>query len=213
LATANRKPRTAPAQEIRSVALYARVSTHRDQNPEIQLHELRQYAERRSLEIVSEYVDHGISGAKDSRPQLDRMMADAHRRRFDAIVVWKLDRFGRTLKHLVTAIEDLAAYGVGFVSLRDNLDLSTPQGRLLFHMIAAMAEFERELIRERVLAGIAHARAHGRPIGRPRVTVDAHAVAALRLSGCSWSQICQRLNVSKGSAQRAAASVAMEAVQ
>ena len=171
MAVSNRKPQTSPAQEIpiplvRSVAIYARVST-RDQNCELQLRELGQYAERRGWLVVGEYVDH-ISGSKDSRPHLNRLMADAHQRRFDAVIVWKIDRFGRSLKHLVTALGDLAAYGVAFVSLRDNLDLSTPSGRLMFHVVAAMAEFERELIRERVRAGLANARPKGKRLGRRR---------------------------------------------
>jgi DNA invertase Pin-like site-specific DNA recombinase len=211
MAVSNRKPQTSPAQEIpiplvRGVAIYARVST-RDQNCELQLRELRQYAERRGWLVVGEYVDH-ISGSKDSRPHLNRLMADAHQRRFDAVVVWKIDRFGRSLKHLVTALADLAAYGVAFVSLRDNLDLSTPSGRLMFHVVAAMAEFERELIRERVRAGLANARAKGKRLGRRRVAVDAHSVARLRAQGRSWAEVCQTLNLSKGTAQRAVQSVA-----
>jgi DNA invertase Pin-like site-specific DNA recombinase len=173
----------------------------------MQLRELRQYAERRGWLVAGEYVDH-ISGSKDSRPHLNRLMADAHQRRFDAVVVWKIDRFGRSLKHLVTALADLAAYGVAFVSLRDNLDLSTPSGRLMFHVVAAMAEFERELIRERVRAGLANARAKGKRLGRRRVFVDGASVARLRAEGHSWADVCQRLNLSKGTAQRAAQNVA-----
>jgi DNA invertase Pin-like site-specific DNA recombinase len=210
MAIGNRKPQPSPAQDIpltiQRVAVYARIST-RDQNCELQLRELREYAERRNFEIVGEYIDRGISGSKDSRPQLNRLMADAHRRQFDAIVVWKIDRFGRSLKHLVTALADLAAYGVAFVSLRDNLDLSTPSGRLMFHVVAAMAEFERELIRERVRAGIANAKAKGVTLGRRKVSVDAASVARLRSEGRSWAEVCQSLNLSKGTAQRAAASV------
>ena len=124
----------------------------------MQLRELCEYAGRRGWTVTAEYVDHGVSGSKDTRPQLNKLMAAAHRREFDAVVVWKIDRFGRSLKHLVTALADLSALNVAFVSLRDNLDLSTPSGRLQFHIIAAMAEFERELIKERVRSGIAHAR-------------------------------------------------------
>jgi DNA invertase Pin-like site-specific DNA recombinase len=138
---------------IKRIALYARVSTLNGQNPQLQLDELREYAQRRGWTIAGEYVDLGVSGAKDSRPDLNRMLADAHARKFDGIAVWKLDRLGRSLKHLVTTIEDLQAYNVSFVSLRDNLDLSTPAGRLMLHIIGAMAEFERSLIQERVVAG------------------------------------------------------------
>jgi DNA invertase Pin-like site-specific DNA recombinase len=128
--------------------------------------------------------------------------ADAHRRKFDAVLVWKIDRFGRSLKHLVNALADLCAYGVAFASFRDNFDLSTPSGCLMFQIIGAMAEFERSLIQERVRAGLCNARAKGKKFGRPRIKIDAVRVAALRREGLSWSEVCRTLNVSKGSAQR-----------
>jgi DNA invertase Pin-like site-specific DNA recombinase len=193
---------------IARVALYARVSTCNGQDPEMQLRELREYAARRGWEIAAEYIDHGVSGSKESRPQLNQLMADAHRRKFDAVLVWKIDRFGRSLKHLVNALADLGAYGVAFVSFRDNLDLSTPSGRLMFQIIGAMAEFERSLIQERVKAGLRNARANGKRFGRPRVEIDAVKVAELRRDGLSWSQVCRTLNVSKGSAQRSVATLA-----
>src|SRR5271170_5497481 len=123
------------SQEIRSVALYARVSTFNGQNPDMQLAELREHARRRGWSVSGEYVDLGVSGARESRPEFNRMMTDAHARRFDAIACWKLDRMGRSLKHLVNTLADLQAYGVAFISLRDNLDLSTPSGRLMFHVV------------------------------------------------------------------------------
>jgi DNA invertase Pin-like site-specific DNA recombinase len=189
---------------IARVALYARVSTlNNNQDPEMQLSELREYAGRRGWKIVEEFTDRGVSGCKESRPALNRLMSDACCRRFDAVLVWKIDRFGRSLKHLVNALAELAALGVTFVSLRDNLDLSTPSGRLMFQIIGAMAEFERALIQERVRAGLRNARAKGRRLGRPRVIVDASRIASLRASGRSWSQIQAELGVSKGTAQRA----------
>src|ERR1019366_1624755 len=127
------------------VALYARVSTCNGQSPEMQLAELREYVSRRGWEIFREYVDLGVSGSKESRPELNQLMSDAHRRHFDVGLCWKVDRFGGSLKHLVNALADLDSYGVAFVSLRDNLDLSTPSGRLMFQIIGAMAEFERSL--------------------------------------------------------------------
>jgi DNA invertase Pin-like site-specific DNA recombinase len=169
----------------------------------MQLSELREYAARRGWTIHNEYVDRGVSGSKESRPELNRLTADAYRRAFDAVLVWKIDRYGRSLKHLVNALADLSAYGVAFVSFRDNLDLSTPSGRLMFQIIGAMAEFERSLIQERVRAGLRNARAQGKKFGRPRAQVDAARVAALRAEGLSWSQVCQKLTVSKGTAQRA----------
>src|SRR6267378_6735976 len=192
----------APDHPILRVALYARVSTVNNQDPEMQLSELREYAGHRGWQISEEYTDHGVSGCKESRPALNRLMSDAYRRRFDAILVWKIDRFGRSLKHLVNSLAELAALGVAFISLRDNLDLSTPSGRLMFQLLGAMAEFERALIQERVRAGIRNARAKGKRLGRPRVIVDASRIADLRAKGQSWAQIKAKLGVSKGTAQR-----------
>ena len=209
MAAHHRNTASSLAQEsqiaISRVALYARVSTLNGQDPEMQLAELREYASRRGWSITREYVDQGVSGSKESRPELNQLMADAHRRKFDAVLVWKIDRFGRSLKHLVNALADLCAYGVAFISFRDNLDLSTPSGRLMFQIIGAMAEFERSLIQERVRAGLRNARAKGKKFGRPRAQVDADRVAALRQEGLSWSQVCRALKVSKGSAQRSVA--------
>ena len=149
------------------IALYARVSTSNgQQDPEMQLRELREYAKHRELIIIDEYIDR-MTGSKDSRPALNRLMGDACQRRFDAVLVWKLDRFGRSLRHLVNAIAELEALGVAFISFRDNLDLTTPSGRLMFQIIGAMAEFERALIQERVKAGLRNARAKGKRLGRP----------------------------------------------
>ncbi len=192
------------APVIQRVALYARVSTLNGQNPHLQLSELREYAQRRGWAVSGEYVDLGVSGAKESRPELNRMIAAAHRRQLDAVLCWKLDRLGRSLKHLVVTIEDLASYGVAFVSLRDNLDLSTPSGRLMLHIIGAMAEFERELIRERVSAGIHAARARGQRIGRPRVYVSPEKVCQMREEGVPWREVSRRLGVGVATAVRAA---------
>jgi DNA invertase Pin-like site-specific DNA recombinase len=163
-----------------------------------QTRELRQFADARGWQIVGEYVDAGVSGAKDSRPELNRLMADAKRRRFDVVLVWKLDRFGRSLRHLVNALAEFESLGIAFVSLSDNLDLSTASGRLMFNIIGAMAEFERELIRERVRAGMKNARAKGTRIGRPRMNVNPSDVARLRDSGASLRQIAAQLGISVG---------------
>jgi DNA invertase Pin-like site-specific DNA recombinase len=189
---------------VTRVALYARVSTLNGQDPEMQLSELREYAARRGWTVSDEYVDKGICGAKDSRPQLNRLMADAHRRAFDAVLVWKIDRYGRSLKHLVNALADLAAYGVAFISFRDNLDLSTPSGRLMFQIIGAMAEFERSLIQERVRAGLRNAKAKGKRLGRPSVEVDLAEVGRLRSQGLGWRAIASKLGVGLGTVVRAA---------
>ena len=150
------------------VALYARVSTtNHHQDPELQLRDLRHWAEANGHQIAQEYVDHGVSGAKASRPALEEMMKHAEHGRFDAVVVWKLDRFGRSLQHLVNAVAQLTEWHVAFVAYKDNIDLSTPAGRLLFGVMASMAEFERSLIQERVKAGLRNARAKGKKLGRP----------------------------------------------
>lgn len=188
---------------VQRVALYARVSTLNGQNPDLQLAELREYAQRRGWTIIAEYVDLGVSGSRESRPEFNRMMTDAHSRKFDAIACWKLDRMGRSLKHLVNTLADLQAYGVAFISLRDNLDLSTPSGRLMFHVVAAMAEFERALIVERVCAGIHAARARGKRIGRPRAYVNPDRVRELRQQGMPWRQVSRQLGVGVGTAVRA----------
>lgn len=191
-----------PSTVIRKVALYARVSTH-EQNVDMQISELRSYAALRGWEIVAEYVDIGISGSKDSRPELDRLLKDAKARRFDGIAVFKLDRFGRSLRNLVVTLADLSHYGVSFVALRDNLDLSSPAGRLQFHIIAAMAEFERELIKERVVAGIQAAKNRGVRFGRPKRWVSADKITALREQGIPWVQVAKKLGAGKGTCQRA----------
>ncbi len=193
------------SKPISRVALYARVSTLNGQDPQMQLRELREYALRRGWAIEKEYIDHGISGSKESRPALNDLMSDAHRRKFDAVLVWKIDRFGRSLKHLVNSLEELGALGVAFVSFGDNLDLSTPSGRLMFQIIGAMAEFERALIQERVRAGLRNAQAKGKRLGRPRVPVDALRIASLRSEGRSWAEIVAEVKVGKGTAQRAVA--------
>jgi DNA invertase Pin-like site-specific DNA recombinase len=180
------------------VAIYARVSTLNGQHPEMQLAELREYAARRSWQVVDEYVDQGVSGSKESRPALNRLMTDAHRRRFEAVLVWKIDRFGRSLKHLVNALADLDSYGVAFISLRDNLDLTTPTGRLMFQVVGAMAEFERALIQERVRCGLKNARANGKTLGRPRRVVDRDCILRMKADGTSLREIATKLGVGYG---------------
>jgi len=180
------------------VAIYARVSTTNGQSPEMQWSDLREYVSRRGWEVFAEYVDNGVSGAKESRPELNRLMGDAHRRHFDVVLCWKIDRFGRSLKHLVNALADLDSYGIAFVSLRDNLDLSTPSGRLMFQVIGAMAEFERSLIQERVRAGLRNAKLRGTTLGRPRRVVSGDQMVRLREQGASFREIAKAVGVSPG---------------
>jgi DNA invertase Pin-like site-specific DNA recombinase len=158
-------------------ALYVRVSTV-DQHSENQLLELRRYAEARGWTAV-EYVDHGITGTKDSRPALDRLVKDAKRRKFDALLVWKLDRLGRNLKHLITLLDDLQALGVAFVSLGEGIDATTPAGKLQMHILGAIAEFERGRIVERVRAGLARAKAQGKRLGRQPYAIGEDRFAAV----------------------------------
>ena len=179
-------------------AIYARVSTF-DQEPENQLQELRRYAQARGWQ-ATEYVDKGVSGAKDSRPALDTLVRDAKRRRFDTLVVWRLDRLGRNLKHLVGLLDDLQALGVAFVSLGEGIDATTPAGRLQMHLLAAIAQFERERIVERVKAGLRRAQAQGRRLGRPRRVVSPALLEPVR--GLSVRQAAAKLGVSAATAHR-----------
>jgi DNA invertase Pin-like site-specific DNA recombinase len=190
-------------------AIYARVSTaHNGQSPEMQLAELREYCLRRQWQIAGEFVDAGVSGAKESRPELNRLMQDAKRRQFDAVVVYRYDRFARSLRQLVNALAEFDALGIHFISLHEGVDTSTPNGRLVFGIFASIAEFERELIRSRVRSGLAAARAKGKRLGRPRVVVDTAQIARLRAAGASWRTISGELGVSQGTARRAAGSLA-----
>jgi len=185
-------------------AIYARVSTgHNGQDPSMQTRELEEYCQRRGWEVAGCYVDTGISGSKETRPELDRLMADAHRRRFDAVAVWKFDRFARSVSHLLRALETFKALGIDFVSLSEQVDTSTPTGKMVFTVLGAVAELERSLIAERVRAGIRNARAKGKRLGRPRVAVDGARIAALRSQGHSWDTIRRETGIGKGTAQRA----------
>ena len=179
------------------VALYARVSTiNGHQDPETQLVALREYCQQRGWTIAEEFVDRGVSGSKVSRPALNRLMTDAKRRRFEAVVVWKLDRFGRSLQHLVNSLAEFNALNVGFVSMTDAMDLTTPQGRMMFGIISVMAEFERGLIQERVKAGMRAAKAKGHLPGRKRQKLDLDAIRSRIAAGESLRGVAGTLNVS-----------------
>jgi DNA invertase Pin-like site-specific DNA recombinase len=168
----------------------------------MQTRELSEYAERRGWECVGQYVDVGISGTKDSRPQLNRLLADAHRRRFDVVIVWRFDRFARSVSHLLRALETFQTLGIEFVPLSEQMDTSTPTGKMVLTVLGAVAELERSLIAERVKAGLRNARAKGKQLGRPRVFADAPKIALLRARGRSWREITEETGVSKGSAPR-----------
>lgn len=185
-------------------AIYARVSTtNHGQDVSMQTRELREYVERRGWTIAGEYVDIGISGTKAKRPELDKLMVDAHRRRFDAVIVWKFDRFARSVSHLLRALETFNALGVAFVSLSESLDTSTPAGKMVFTVLGAVAELERSLIVERVKAGLRNARAKGKRLGRPQIGLDVAKIRRLRAQGRSWRKIARVMECSAKTCRRA----------
>ena len=192
------------SHENTRVAIYARVSTtNHGQDVTLQTRELEQFAQARGWQVVGSYVDAGVSGAKDSRPELNRLMADAHKRRFDVVCVWRFDRFARSVSHLLRALETFKALGIDFVSFSEQMDTSTPAGKMVFTVLGAVAELERSLTVERVRAGLRNARAKGKTLGRPRVAVDAAKIANLRATGASWQAITRELGISAGTAKRA----------
>ena len=186
-------PRPGSRSKVKAAALYARVSTA-EQNCGLQIEELRRYAVQR-FDQVLKFVDVGVSGTQRRRPQLDALMQGARRRHFDAVVVWKFDRFGRSLKHLLDSLEEFHALGIDFVSLTEGVDTTTPTGQLLFGIFGAVAQFERDLIAERVRAGIAHARSLGKQIGRARVKIDVDLIIRLRSQNLSLRKIARRLDI------------------
>ena len=190
------------------VALYGRVSTtNHGQDVGLQTGELRQFAEARGWQVFGEYLDEGISGAKDSRPELNRLMTDAHKRRFDVVCVWRFDRFARSVSHLLRALETFKALGIDFVSFSEQMDTSTPTGKMVFTVLGAVAELERSLIVERVRAGMRNARAKGKRIGRPpRTQLSIEMRAAI--AGCyakektSLRTLAKRFGTSLATVQR-----------
>lgn len=197
------KPTTTTTTSPR-VALYARVSTTGNgQDVGLQLDELRQVAAQRGWKIVGEHIDEGISGSVESRPALDEMMDAARRGKLDLVVVWKLDRLGRSLQHLLQVLDELASLGVGFVAVRDaGIDTTTPQGRLLLQLLGAFAEFERAMIRERVIAGVRRAQANGTHCGRPEVEVDLRPAVAMLGAGYGLKAIASSMGVSRSTLRR-----------
>jgi len=188
-------PRNTPSKATRA-ALYARVSTTgHGQDVGLQVSELEQVAAQRGWEVVGVFTDEGISGSTSSRPALDQLMNDARR--------GKLDRLGRSLQHLLSLLDELAHLGVGFVSMRDSgIDTTSPQGRLLLHLLGAFAEFERAMIQERVIAGVRRAQAKGKHCGRPRVELDIRPALALMREGRGIKQVARMLGVSRSTLRR-----------
>jgi putative DNA-invertase from lambdoid prophage Rac len=178
------------------IAVYARVSTT-DQSCEMQLHELRQYVSRQGWQVFKEYVDTGFSGAAASRPRLDQLLRDARLRRFEAVIVWKMDRWGRSVAHCVRSIQELVSLGIRFLSPTESIDTGTdsPMSKFLLHLFAAFAEMERGIIRERVCAGVRAAKARGTRLGRPRRVFRRDEALRLRAEGKSWRNVAQTLNL------------------
>jgi len=179
------------------IGIYARVST-KDQSCELQLRDLRTYCAARGFEPAREYIDAGQSGAKESRPELNKLMDDARKRKFDAIVVWRFDRFARSTKHLLLALEEFRSLGIQFISYNENIDTSSPLGQARFTIVSAVAQLERDLIRERVTAGIRNARENGKKLGRPTSGVDRDRILHMRAEGHSLRQIAAALGVGYG---------------
>lgn len=192
---------TSPAPRV---AIYARVSTTGNgQDVGLQLDELRQVAAQRGWQVAGEFIDDGVSGTATSRPALDQMMDAARRGKLDLVVVWKLDRLGRSLQHLLQVLDELQHLGVGFVSVRDaGIDTTSASGRLMLHILGAFAAYERELIRERVVAGVRRAQANGRHCGRPEVELDLRPAAAMLATGYGLKAISKSLNVSRSTLRR-----------
>ncbi len=177
------------------VAIYARVSTT-DQSTESQLLDLRRFVSDRGWRVYKEFVDEGISGTKDSRPALNELMNDAKKRRFDGVLVWRFDRFARSTRHLINALEEFKNLRIDFVSYQENIDTSSPLGSAIFTIISAVAQLERDIIAERVKAGLRRAKENGKKLGRPRVTVDTEKIHSLRSKGLSLRAIAQHTGIS-----------------
>jgi DNA invertase Pin-like site-specific DNA recombinase len=190
---------------LKRAAIYARVSTNNGQTPENQLAALREVAEQAGWTVVDEFVDCGVSGAKgrDKRPEFDRLCKDATRRRFDVVMAWSVDRLGRSLQDLVAFLGDLHAQGVDLYLHQQGVDTTTPAGKALFQMMGVFAEFERTMIRDRVNAGLARAKANGKRLGRPRVPAEVEQrILDLRAQGTGINRIAQEVGCGNGTVQR-----------
>jgi DNA invertase Pin-like site-specific DNA recombinase len=174
-------------------ALYTRVSTN-DQSVEMQSSDLKRYCDQRGLEVYKEYSDKGISGTKDKRPGLDELMADARKRKFDAVLCWRFDRFARSTRHLIISLEEFRNLDIDFISYQENIDTSSPLGKAMFTIVSAIAELERNILLERVRAGLKRAKENGRILGRPkRLDLDVKELQKMRKKGLSFRQIAKRV--------------------
>ena len=186
---------------MKRAAIYLRVSTT-DQNVENQRRAIEQYCQLQGWRVAKVYEDVGVSGAQDRREGLDALKKDATKNRFDVVLVWKFDRLARSTQHLLEVLALLQRYGVDFVSTTEAVDSSTPAGKMVLTFLGAIAEFEREIIRERVVCGLERAKANGVQLGRPRAGFDVNEALALKKSGLSWSQLAKRMPVSSATLRR-----------
>jgi len=187
----------------KTAAIYARVSTDK-QKAEMQVVELKEFVKRRGFSLGEVYIDQGYTGGNIQRPAFGKMMEDAHKRSFDVLVVWKLDRLSRSLKDLITTLETLGSLGIDFISYDNSLDTSTPTGKLVFHVVGSVAEFERDIIKERVRAGLANARRNGKRLGRPSILAKiSPKVYILKEKGLSNRMIAHKLGVGEATVRRA----------
>jgi len=196
MATKDSTPRHSASQRKNRVALYARVSTT-EQSTDSQLLDLRRYVRERGWDIFREFVDEGISGTKDSRPALNELMNDAKKRRFDVVLVWRFDRFARSTRHLINALEEFKNLRIDFVSYQENIDTSSPLGSAIFTIISAVAQLERDIIAERVKAGLRRAKENGKKLGRPKVKVDGQEILRMRSEGLSLRAIAKATGISR----------------
>jgi DNA invertase Pin-like site-specific DNA recombinase len=181
------------------IGIYLRVSTS-EQSTELQLREINQFLDARGWQNREIYEDSGLSGANSNRPQLKRLLSDVKQRKIDIVICWKMDRLFRSLKDLIVTLQEFSELGIEFISLKDNVDLSTSSGKLLMHLLGAFAEFERNLIVERVRAGLVNAKAKGKRLGRP-IKRNEEEIRTLRTNGLSIRSIAKELKISKSTVQ------------
>jgi len=189
-------------KQKKTVAIYARVSTDK-QKVDMQIRELRQFAKRTGWTIYQEYIDQSFTGANINRPAFQKMMEAARKRKFNILLVWKLDRLSRSLKDLINTLDTLGTCGVDFISYDNNLDTSTPTGKLVFQIVGAVAEFEKDIIRERVIAGLVNARSKGKRLGRPpipRPTLE--KAKEMRSQKISFREIGRTLGIDEGTIRK-----------
>ncbi|QQR81586.1 MAG: recombinase family protein [Deltaproteobacteria bacterium] len=186
---------------MKSTVAYFRVSTQ-EQSVDMQRRDIRSYCEALGISLVQEYTDEGVSGAKASRPGLDSLLSDVRRGKVNTVIVWSLSRLGRSLKNLLGIVEELEACGVSLVSIKEGWDLATPSGRMIFQVLGALSEWEREQIRERVRSGLRAAKARGRRLGRPTVSYDKERIIELKRMGLSTRSIAKELGVSNATISR-----------